>query len=282
MSKTSIIVFLLIIPIVILGVDLSKYFDMIEKGQTEEVRKALPELQREYPDNAEVLYLSGVVEDDGNKALLIFKDVVSKYPNSIRADDALYQIIQYIYTSGLYHKAIKYSKGLVRRYPESQLINETLGILLCSFSAMQKKDSVEFYYHQYKEKYPDLNFNFKAGKFNSTYIVREEGSAMPVSRTPASPATEDKTPETTRDQQSSRSGPFYSIQLGAFGNPSNAYLLKNRLQDKGYEAYTKKVGKERQLLAVRVGKFDSRTAAKNFGEEFKAREELDYIVVQNK
>ncbi len=277
MRKSICFIFLLLVPYIIFGVNLSQYVHMIQRGQIEEVRAALPKLRQEYPDNAEVLYLAGVVEDEGNKALLIFKDVVSKYPNSTRADDALYQIIQYIYSSGLYHKAIKYSKGLLRRYPESQWINETMSILLCSFRAVQEKDSIDYYYHYYKEKYSDLSFNFEDGKFKPSYILTEEGGSVADSEyQPAS--TSERTPDR---QASDRSGPVYSIQLGAFGNPSNAYLLKNRLSDKGYAVFTQKVGSESQLLAVRVGKFNSHAEAKRFGENFKEHEDLDYIIVKN-
>ncbi|MBN2602114.1 MAG: SPOR domain-containing protein [Candidatus Marinimicrobia bacterium] len=267
--KRLFLVLLCFFPVLIFTQDLSQYFEYIEKDDINKVRAAIPNLIRKYPNNPDVLYLSALIEPDGDKALLIYKDVMSQYPNSDRADDALTKIIEYLYTKGLYNRTIDYSKQLISKYPESEQIGNCVYMLLSSFNVMNKKDSVDYYYSYYLKRYPKMKMPFKNYQSAATWITDDKPMET------VQPAPEPKPVEKTVTESK------WALQVGAFGNSQNALTLKNRLQSYGYEPYIQKIkSSNTDLLSVRVGKYDSQEAAKAAGDRLKALHKIDYIVIK--
>lgn len=103
-------------------VDIIPYLKKIENGQTDEVRLELTSLKIEYPGSPDIMFLEGVLTENGQKAVLIYQDIVDKYPMSRYADAALYRIYTYYYALGLYESAEKKINELVNTYPESPYI----------------------------------------------------------------------------------------------------------------------------------------------------------------
>jgi len=259
----------LLSPFILVSQDLTKYYDYVDQDKADSVKLAIPQLIRSYPNNPDVLYLSALVELEGDKALLIYKDVLSQYPNSKKADNALTKIIEYLYTKGLYKKTITYSKQLITKYPDSENIGNCIYMLLCSFNVMNKKDSVDYYYAHYLEKYPDLDLQFYDYQSVPSYVT---GDRL---------ATKVKHVERVKPPERQVSKPKYALQVGAFGNPQNALILKNRLKSYGYDPYVQKIkGSRQDLLSVRVGRYNSRADAVEAGNRLKALHNIDYIVVQ--
>ena len=260
---------LFLFPVLIFAQDLDQYFEYIEQDDSDQVRSAIPNLMRKYPNNPDVLYLSALVESDGDKALLIFKDVMSQYPNSDRADDALTKIIEYLYTKGLYNRTVDYSKQLIAKYPNSEKIGNCVTMLLGSFNVMNKKDSVDYYYSYYLKRYPDMKLPFKNYQSVSAYVTDDKPAEI------VTQAPEPKVVERTSSE------PKWALQVGAFGNSQNALTLKNRLQSYGYEPYIQKIkGSNTDLLSVRVGNYKSQEEAKTAGDRLKALHKIDYIVIK--
>lgn len=251
--------------------DLTRYFDYIDQDKVEQVRQAIPDLIRKYPRNPDVLFLSALVEPDGDKALLIYKDVMSQYPNSNRADDALTKIIEYLYTKGLYKKTINYSKQLIAKYPESENIGNCVYMMLCSFNVMNKRDSVDYYYSYYMKRYPNMDLSFFDYKAESAYIISDK---------PAEIVNTDSNPKPVSPKRIAPEGKW-ALQVGAFGNPQNALALKNELTSYGYNPYIQKIkGSKIDLLSVRVGNYPSKEEANAAGERLKALHKIDYIVIK--
>ncbi len=67
----------------------------IAMGKTDEVRKKLPDLLVEYPDDPGIQYLHAVLLEDAAKATPLFERIVKNYPTSEWADDAQWRIVQY-------------------------------------------------------------------------------------------------------------------------------------------------------------------------------------------
>jgi tetratricopeptide (TPR) repeat protein len=262
------IIILCLLALPVFAKNLNRYFEYIEQDQLDSVRSAIPQLIQRYPESPDVLYLSGLVETDGDKALLIYKDVLSQYPESQRADDALAKIIEYLYAKGLYNKTINYSKQLISKYPQSEQVDNCVYMLLCSFNVMNKRDSVDYYTAYYLKRYPKLRLPIYDNQVVSAYmtsdqkIVPQTTVPRPVAVTPVVPT-------------------YWALQVGAFGNPQNALALKNRLSSYGYETYVQKIkGSSRDLLAVRVGKYSSQGAAEEAGNRLKSLHDINYIVVK--
>ncbi len=268
-----------IFPGFLFSQNLGTLYNFIEKGDLETVRKLIPGLQKKYPNEVSVLYLSAIVEDDGEKALLIYKDVLSQFPNSSYADNALMKIIEYLYIKGLYQKTIKYSRTLTRKYPASEVLGDCVNLMLCSYSVMNKRDSVDYYYGYFLEMYPDLQLQFNDYKYSSQFVVEKYNKEVKkeTSNQFQKPENKPKTPVKVFPAK-----PRFSIQVGAYGTTTNAYFLKNKLEAKGYDVFIEKIRpRKKTLLAVRVGSFSNKDEATKFAKEFKRKEKLNYIVVEN-
>jgi cell division septation protein DedD len=91
----------------------------LEKGQTEEVKRALPELIIKHQNNPGVIYLQGRLASDGIEAVKFYQSIVDNFPKSEWADAALYRIYQYYYALGLYRTAESKFQQLRKNYPNS-------------------------------------------------------------------------------------------------------------------------------------------------------------------
>lgn len=67
----------------------------VAEGRVEEIRRQIPALLNEYPNDPGVLFLSAIVENDGPKALQLYQRIVREFPTSEWADDSQWRIVQY-------------------------------------------------------------------------------------------------------------------------------------------------------------------------------------------
>ncbi|MFH1212972.1 MAG: SPOR domain-containing protein [Candidatus Neomarinimicrobiota bacterium] len=269
--------FLAIIPVLVYSQDIAELKQKIDAGEADSVKILLPALREKYPANPEILYLSGLVESDGEAALLIYRDVLSQYPNSQVADDAFLKIVEYLFTKGLYAKTDKYARELIKKYPRSELIEKTVYLQLCSLNAMNQRDSVDYYYRYYSVLYPDANFQFVDYRSVSNLALTEnrvqmESSSAPVTVKPQSrPEPEKKT--TTAGK--------FTLQMGVFGTYNNALILQNKLERLGQTVTLRKINRSgRTLTVVLTGSFATEEEAHSAGEKLKREKKLDFVVVK--
>ena len=98
------------------------YLQQIENGQADEVRNDLIGLKEKYPNDPSVMFLEGVLTENGQKAVIIYQKVIDEYPDSKYADAALYRIYSYYYALGLYESATEKLNKLIADYPKSPYI----------------------------------------------------------------------------------------------------------------------------------------------------------------
>jgi tetratricopeptide (TPR) repeat protein len=103
-------------------VDIVPYLKRIENGNADDVRLELPGLKQNNPNSPSVMFLEGVLTENGQKAVLLYQEIVDKYPDSKYADAALYRIYTYYYALGLYESADKKLNDLTNNYPQSPYI----------------------------------------------------------------------------------------------------------------------------------------------------------------
>lgn len=107
-------------------VDIVPYLKQIEKGESNTVKEILPKLKKENPNSANLIFLEGVLTENGQEAVSIYQNFVEKYPNNSYADAALYRIYSYYYALGFYDTAGKVLKNLTDKYPDSPYIKMAL------------------------------------------------------------------------------------------------------------------------------------------------------------
>ncbi len=115
-------IFILFVPAFAQDVDIIPYLKQIEAGNTQNASEELPLLKKKYPDSPSILFLEGVLTENGQDALVIYNSILTKYPRSKYADAAMFRVYSYYYALGLYETAANYLKRLKNEYPESPYI----------------------------------------------------------------------------------------------------------------------------------------------------------------
>ena len=103
-------------------VNIVPYLKRIENGEVEKVKDELVNLKEENPGSPSVMFLEGVLTENGSEAVVIYQKIVDDYPQSKYADAALYRIYSYYYALGLYESADKKLNQLKTKYPESPYV----------------------------------------------------------------------------------------------------------------------------------------------------------------
>lgn len=119
------LLFFLILPSPYLyaqDVDIVSYLKQIESGEKDDVEESLPDLKKKYPNSPSVMFLDGVLTENGQDAVGIYLKIVNSYPASKYADAALYRVYSYYYALGLYDAAKKHLNKLKKEYPQSPYI----------------------------------------------------------------------------------------------------------------------------------------------------------------
>src|ERR1017187_5744077 len=79
------------------GIDITEYLKKIESGKLDEVKAKLPELKTKYPDDPSVLFLDGILTEDGKTSIPLFSKVANDYPKSRYADASVFRIYSYYF-----------------------------------------------------------------------------------------------------------------------------------------------------------------------------------------
>ncbi len=102
--------------------DIVPYLKLIEDGSRDSVLKVLPELKKSYPNDPSVLFLEGVLTENGQDAVPVFNRIISDFPKSKYADASVYRLYSYYYSLGLYNTAGVFLNKLKKEYPGSPYI----------------------------------------------------------------------------------------------------------------------------------------------------------------
>jgi len=103
-------------------VDIVPYLKLVEQGKIEEVKAKLLDLKTDYPKSSNLIFLEGVLTENGQDAVVLYQTLIDKYPKSAYADAAIYRLYSYYFALGLYNTADKNLNKLKKDYPESPYI----------------------------------------------------------------------------------------------------------------------------------------------------------------
>jgi hypothetical protein len=147
--------------------DIIPHLKKIESGNIEEVRKELVKLKEDNPDDPSVMFLDGILTENGQQAVVIYQDIVDNYSWSKYADAALYRLFSYYYALGLYETAKEKLKILSDNYPASPYIKVAEQSVLPSGESILSGD--ETTEDQNGQPLPGQNYEFtiQAGAFTN-------------------------------------------------------------------------------------------------------------------
>ena len=209
-----------------------------------------------YPNDAGVIYLRALLTKDGLKSLDLYNLILEKFPKSSYADDAAVKLGEYFYAKGLYSQACQKLSHFPRRHPRFHDMQRVLDLMVSSFKAIGQDDSAQYYVSIYQGMFPYLDVE--------KYEINS--SALNLPRISNVKLKNKKSP--------------YVIQIGAFGSLKNANRLKLQANQMGYEVEVVQVEtKDRTLNAVRIIRYNSKTAAEKVGQIVKRKLGVDYRVL---
>ena len=241
------------IPLAIFPQNIEMYLSLIDQGQIEGVKEQLPALISKYPNNPDILFLAGVLSMDGNKSYNIYKELLENFPDSKYAPDAAVKIGEYYYSLGLYSQAGTQLSKIPRihsNYPDIERVAE---LMVSSFKAIGEEDSAKYYSSIYKSMFPNIELDKldDVNKFQVKVKKNERGVKRP-----------------------------YIIQVGAFGNISNAERMRLQISQIGYDVEISEVQiNGRGLHAVRVVRYETKSEAEKVGRLVKKKLGIDYRVL---
>ena len=241
------------IPLTIFPQNIEMYLSLIDQGQIEGVKEQLPALISKYPNNPDILFLAGVLSMDGNKSYNIYKELLENFPDSKYAPDAAVKIGEYYYSLGLYSQAGTQLSKIPRIYSNYPDIERVAELMVSSFKAIGEEDSAKYYSSIYKSMFPNLQLDKfdDVNKFQSKVRKKERGVKKP-----------------------------YIIQVGAFGNISNAERMRLQISQIGYDVEISEVQiNGRGLHAVRVVRYETKSEAEKVGRSVKTKLGIDYRVL---
>lgn len=149
-------------------VDIVPYLKMIEQGKAIEVKGKLLDLKSEYPKSANLVFLEGVLTENGQEAVVIYQNLVDKYPKCAYADAALYRLYSYYFALGLYNTADKNLAKLKTNYPESPYIKMIAPPDVAVNEVEEKTEPVETKKENLNTSTGDFSFTIQAGAFTNT------------------------------------------------------------------------------------------------------------------
>jgi len=265
--------------------DIDKYLQLINEGRIDGVVSALPELEALYKKDPSVQYLRGLVTEDAEKALVIYRDILKNYPDHKFADDVAMKIGEYLFSRGLYTQASKQFRLVPLVYSTTEHAQRATDLMVNSYLAIGFRDSAAFYIRQIRFIHPSLEFD----KYGLASLIDppKEAKLVKLDDSKVSAKLKNRKPlwaGPKANPKIPKSGPSKSedfvAQVGAFSKYQNAQRIKNLLVQGGFNAEIVEVPSAgRRLHAVRVVRFHSFEEAEREGERVKMKFGLEYRVL---
>lgn len=95
------------------------YLQLAAQGRLDEIKRDLPDLLIDYPDDPGVMLVHAVVVEDISKSASIYERIVEKYPRSQFADEAFWRLIQFYALRGDTMTASRYLDLYRESFPNS-------------------------------------------------------------------------------------------------------------------------------------------------------------------
>jgi len=143
------------------GIDISDYLKKIESGKLKEVKEKLPELKTQYPDDPSVLFLDGILTENGKTSVSLFSTIVNNYPESKYADAAVFRIYSYYFAREMFTEAATWLNRLKKDYPSSPYIK----LSDQNIPPADQKDKIQ--YNKKTDSKIKYKFTIQAGAFSS-------------------------------------------------------------------------------------------------------------------
>ena len=265
-----------------------KHVDMLIQdvlsGARDSAAYYLPMLEKQYPNNPNMLFLKGLMESDGEEAMQIFVKLYNNHPTSAYGDDAVMKVAEFYYASGLYVQSANWLKKMPLYYHRSEHIERAVKLFLNSLIVSGLRDTAIHYSKVFKKQFPSFDID---GKINDL-LEGYGNSKQPINSdkliTERNPEVY-KSPKSilSKNAEEDKISFQYSLQSGAFSLKENAENQKIYLMSGGFQAHISELYHQtKKLYVVRIGNYNNSKEAEEVRKKIKSLLDLDTIVVNNK
>ena len=275
---------ILIIINVVLSQDLSNYFEDVERGNVDKVKSEISDLLINFPENDGVLFLSALLKDRAEEAVIIYKSIVQNYPNSSYADDSLIKIGEYLYARGLYTQASTELRKIPVKHSKSEHLQRCIDLQINSLLAIGEIDSAKFYINKYSNNFTSLDFNYDFS-FETPLISRPLSSNFisklaEREKTPFLSPSKNNINKTKSNQSPNEIFKPYVVQVGAFGSKQNAIKQSQLINENGFNAEVWPISvNNKDLFAVQIARFATFEEANLIAEKLKDKMKLSFLII---
>ena len=245
-------------------------------GKVNEVKREVPDLLAEYPNDPGVQFLHAVVLDDGDKAIPIFQRIVNEHGTSEWADDAQWRIVQYYAlkkdTSRARRELYKYRTN----YPQSEFLLSATETVKATVGAGTQQMSVP------ADAKPTATLKSQTQQqVNKTIPQGQSTKPLTSANEPLKPETypEEKTEKKASEEPVKPVK--YSLQVGSYASRETAEEMVEEFRKKRLRVaiLQKNVGPEK-VYAVIIGEYPNREAAEKSKEIVQRQCECEPFVVE--
>ena len=236
----------------------------------------LPLLESRYPNNSKMLFLKGLLEHDGEKAMKVFVDLYNNHPTSEYGDDAVMKVSEYYYASGLYIKSAEWLKKMPLFYSRSEHIERALKLFMNSLIVSGNKDTAIFYSKVFKRQFPQIDVD---EKINSLLINYDDLKLIEEHNLQKHDHDDEKS-NFFKARKINKNK--FSLQSGAFGSKENAEKQRLLINGAGFDARIVDLKRnDKRLYIVRIGYFESKENAEKVANNIKLKLDLSTIIIDN-
>ena len=210
-------------------------------GAKDSAAISFPTIELDYPNNPSVMYLKGLLETDGEQAMVIFAKLYNTHPSSDYSDDTVMKVAEYYYAEGLYIQASKWLKKMPVYYSRSEHIERAVKLFLNSLIVSGNKDTAIFYSRVFERQFPHLNVDGKIKglirEFEESDLKEKKENSEFTTKYTLDNLTKDSQLESKlNDNNRNNSDALYSVQTGAFSIRENAESQRIDLTIAGFDA----------------------------------------------
>ena len=210
----------------------------------------MEELEASYSTDPNFLFMTALIDNNGDTALEKFKKLYSQNQSYQYADYAVFEVGSYYYTKGYYVESGKWYKKIPMYYHNSNLLAESINMFFNTLKLTNASDSISYYNNIFHKLYPA--FTNKDNISSTTDIVDEE----------------------IYDKQ-------YTIQIGAFKEYSGAESRMYMLNSLGFAVRIEELKVDDEFFfIVREGKYSTKKSANKISSRIKARSGLDCMIIE--
>jgi tetratricopeptide (TPR) repeat protein len=242
---------------------------MIQQGRLTEAQNALEQLESSTRQKDSVLFLKGLIAKDADEAAQYYQNLIQSYPSSQYTQKAVFRLAQMKYAQGLYRTALLLFLKVRDNDHQSAILQESRYWAGLCYMAMKQSDSAVVQLRRVISEYPVREISRVAAQDlkslgASPLSDSEEATNQPSDQT-APPSEE--LPEVLSEPAVTSEKPSvsYTVQVGAYSNPSNADARKQFFEAEGFTVQlSSKTRNGQTLYLVWVGAFSTENEAREF------------------